>query len=311
AIPFQTYPPERILDGMLVCRLLDLSNSFGKSIDRLIALKFPAYLIPHPCKILWVLHQYRQAYELWGNPTFGDLELSAQGSQIRETIIRADNHAFAEARAIFSNSRNVARRLQKFNQVESKPLYHPPQNSELFYCQLEESYFFFPSRMNAIKRQNLILDALAQTKNPVKIVFSGNPEGNFGNVLDHKIKTLNLESRVHFVGHISNQEKLDYYAKSLAVIYPPFEEDYGYVTLEAMLSSKAVITCQDSGGPLEFVRHRETGLVAEPNPLDLANAMDELWENRTWAAQLGRSGLDFYQSLNITWSNAVNQLVMA
>lgn len=309
AIPFQDYPPERILDSMLICRLLDLSNSCGKTVDRLIGLKFPAYLIPHSCKVLWILHQHRQVYELWNNPIFDGLENTPNGSQIRDSVIQADNRVCAEAYSIFSNSQNVANRLKNFNNVDSTPLYHPPKDSNLFYCRQESDYFFFPSRMNAIKRQNLVLEALAKTTNPVKIIFAGQPEGNFEELLIQKVKELELGDRAVFAGRISNEEKIEYYAKSLGVIYPPFEEDYGYVTLEGMLSSKPVITCLDSGGPLEFVRDQETGLITEPNPLFLAQAMDELWENRTWAAKLGQSALSYYQSLNITWSNVLQNLL--
>ena len=124
-----------------------------------------------------------------------------------------------------------------------------------------------------------------------------------------KVKELELGDRAIFVGRINNEEKIEYYAKSLGVIYPPFEEDYGYVTLEGMLSSKPVVTCRDSGGPLEFIRDRETGLIIEPNPLSLAQAMDELWENRTWATKLGQSALSYYRSLNITWSNVLQNLL--
>lgn len=308
AIPFQTYPLERILDTMLVCRLLDLTSANGRNIDRLIGLKFPAYLIPHPSKVLWILHQHRQAYELWGNP-YGGLDLSANGLQIRENIIRADNNVFSETHNIFSNSKNVARRLKTYNNVDSIPLYHPPQNADFFQCQPEEGYLFFPSRINPLKRQELILEALALTKNPVKVIFAGQPEGDFGDILEEKVKQLDIAEKVVFLGRISNEEKLDYYARSLAVLYPPFEEDYGYVTLEGMLASKPVITCQDSGGPLEFIRHRETGLIVEPTANALAAAMDELWENRDWAAKLGKSAGEYYKSLDITWSNVIKKLL--
>lgn len=308
AIPFQTYPLERILDTMLVCRLLDLTNSSGRNIDRLIGLKFPAYLIPHPRKVLWILHQHRQAYELWGNP-YGGLDLSANGLQIRESIIRADNNVFAEAHNIFSNSKNVARRLKTYNNVDSIPLYHPPQNADFFECQPEEGYFFFPSRINPLKRQELILEALALTKNPVKVIFAGQPEGNFGDILEEKVKQLDIAEKAVFLGRISNEEKLDYYARSLAVLYPPFEEDYGYVTLEGMLASKPVITCKDSGGPLEFIRHQETGLIVEPKAMAIAAAMDEIWENRDWAEKLGKSASEYYRSLDITWSNVIKKLL--
>lgn len=309
AIPFFDYPPERVLDSMLVCRLLDLSSSYGKTIDRVIALKFPAYLVSHPCKVLWILHQYRQAYELWDNPIFQSLESGPLGAQIRDSVIRADNHVCAEAHAIFSNSRNVAKRLKAFNQVNSQPLYHPPRDAERFYCEAEEGYFFFPSRMNSMKRQDLIIEALSKTNHPVKVLFAGKAEGNFNAILKQKVEQFGLGERALFVGSITDQQKLEYYAKALGVIYPPFEEDYGYVTLEGMLAAKPVLTCQDSGGPLEFIEDRQTGLVAEPNPLSLAKGMDELWDNRAWAIQLGQAARARYQDLNITWSNVIQKLL--
>jgi glycosyltransferase involved in cell wall biosynthesis len=308
AIPFQTYPMERILDTMLVCRLLDLTSANGRNIDRLIGLKFPAYLIPHPSKVLWILHQHRQAYELWGNPC-GGLDLSANGLQIRENIIRADNNVFAVTHNIFSNSKNVARRLKTYNNVDSIALYHPPQDADSFYFQEEEGYFFFPSRINQIKRQELVVEALAKTTHAVPVIFAGKAEGNFDIYLQEKIAKLGLTERAMFIGKITNEQKIAHYAKSLGVVYPPFDEDYGYVTLEGMLASKPVITCQDSGGPLEFIRHRETGLIVEPTANALAAAMDEIWQNRSWAKQLGKAAYEHYQNLDISWSNVLSKLL--
>ena len=52
-----------------------------------------------------------------------------------------------------------------------------------------------------------------------------------------------------------------------------YDEDYGYITLEAFFAGKPVITHTDSGGPLEFVTHEHNGLVTEPNPVSLGNAI--------------------------------------
>ena len=49
--------------------------------------------------------------------------------------------------------------------------------------------------------------------------------------------------------YISDEEKLRLYANCLGVIYPPLDEDYGYITLEAMLAQKPVVTTRDAGGP--------------------------------------------------------------
>src|SRR5438552_1765797 len=99
AVPFKWYPPERILDHMLACRLLDLTETAGVAVDRVIGLKFPAYLIPHPNKVLWVLHQHRMAYEMWDHP-FGDLITSPQGPRVRDAIQEADQRLIPETRGV-------------------------------------------------------------------------------------------------------------------------------------------------------------------------------------------------------------------
>lgn len=309
SVPFQWNPPERILNCMLASRLLDLTESSGQPIDRVIGLKFPAYLIPHPNKVLWILHQHRTAYELWDTP-YCDLRQFPNGIQVKEAIINADNKSFAESASVFTNSLNVSKRLKRFNQVDSHPLYHPPPQAEIFYCQDEQDYLFFPSRLNTVKRQEFVLEALTKTKNPVKVLFAGNPdEQNYENYLLNLTKKLRISKRATFLGGISDKEKFKYYAEALGVIYPPYDEDYGYVTLEAMLASKPAITCKDSGGPIEFVHHEKTGLTVEPTPEAMASAMDRLWENRSWAKALGKTAREYYRSLDISWSNVVKKLL--
>jgi glycosyltransferase involved in cell wall biosynthesis len=309
AIPFKWYPPERILDNMLACRLLDLSEFCGESIDRVIALKFPAYLIPHHNKVIWLLHQYRQAYELWGSD-YSDLMHSPNGIQVKEAILNADNRVFRECIATYTNSKNVSKRLKQFNRVDSIPLYHPPQNADSFYCDEHLGYFFFPSRLTTIKRQELVIKSLAHTHKDIKIIFAGTADAeSYHTHLLQVAQKLGVKERVLFLGGISEQEKFKYYAQALGVIYPPFDEDYGYVTLEAMLSSKPVITCTDSGGPTEFIRDRETGFITQANPESLASAMNELWENVSWAKILGLRARELYDSLNINWSYAIANLL--
>src|SRR6202165_5999344 len=132
AVPFKWYPPERIPDHMLACRLLDVTEVMGTPVDLLIGLRFPAYLIPHPNKVLWILHQFRTAYELWDHP-LGDLISSRNGLKVRDAIRRADRQFIAQARLVFANSANVAARLKYFCDIEATPLYHPPPNAEDFY----------------------------------------------------------------------------------------------------------------------------------------------------------------------------------
>jgi glycosyltransferase involved in cell wall biosynthesis len=309
AIPFKWYPAERVLDQMLMCRLLDLTEACGDKIDRVIGLKFPTYLVPHPNKVLWLVHQHRTAYDLWDSD-YGDLIKMPNGVPVRQAIINADNNAFKECRGIYTIAGNVSKRLQRFNNVDSQPIYSPPHGAENFYCDAAQDYFFFPSRLNVMKRQYLVLEALAHTQRPVKVVFAGkSDEEATWKSLQEQLQRLNLGDRVEFLDEISEAEKVKRYAQAIAVVYPPLDEDYGYITLEAMLSSKPVITCEDSGGSLEFVLDRHTGRVAAPTPKSLAAAMDELWDDRQWAKQLGEAGRDRYQQMNISWANVAQKLL--
>lgn len=324
AIPFKWYPPERILDNILACRNLDLTESCGTPIDLLIGLKFPAYFIEHPRKVIWVLHQYRDAYDLWGHE-YGALHRYASGRMIRDAIEQADRMLIPRAKKVFANSLKVAERLKSYCGIDSEPLYHPPPNASQFHCGDYQPYFFFPSRLNRVKRQELVLQALARTRHPVEVRFCGAGDDlDYAGSLPPLARELKLGTRVQWLGDITEKDKADQYANALAVLFPPWDEDYGYVTLEAMLSAKAVITCSDSGGPLEFVRSSETGsgetgLVADPTPESLASAMDALWEDRaaegksaegkSKAQRMGEAGRKLCETLGVSWKHAVEKLL--
>lgn len=307
-LPFKWYPPEKILDHILACRLLDLTESAGTPVDLLIGLKFPAYYIHHPNKVLWMLHQHRQAYDLWNNPIARDMILAPNGAEIRDAILQADRTLLPEAKAIYTIAQNVSGRLARFCGIESTALYHPPPNAEKFTPREPEEYLFFPSRLTPIKRQAINIEALAHTRNPVRLCLAGSPDmPAYLDELKAMAARLGVANRVEFTGGISEDRKLDLYSRSLGVVFTPVDEDYGYVTLEAMLSAKPVITCTDSGGPNEFL-DPSSGFVVEPAPRQLAAAMDQLWENRESAKQMGRRALDRYHAMNITWSHVVKTL---
>jgi glycosyltransferase involved in cell wall biosynthesis len=309
AVPFKGYPPERILDQMLACRLLDLSETANIPVDLVIGLKFPAYLIPHPHKVIWMIHQHRQAYDLWQHP-LDDLHTYANGVDVRAAIHAVDTKLLPQSHGLFAISSNVALRLKMYCGLIAVPLYHPPQDAGCFYTRPAENFLYFPSRIDPLKRQTLVLEALAKTRSQVRIRFSGPVEAP---AFERKCARLahkdGLENRVQWLGPVSEEEKRDLYARCLGVLFPPLDEDYGYITLEAMLARKPVITCTDSGGPREFVTHHQTGIVAEPTPESLAAAMDTLWEDRERARQWGDAGRQRYDDLHIDWGNVVEKLL--
>jgi glycosyltransferase involved in cell wall biosynthesis len=309
SIPFKWYPTARISEHMLAARLMQVEESCGQRIDRLIGLKFPAYLMPHPSKRLWLLHQYRSAYDFWDAP-FSDLRHAPDGRHVRAVIRAADNALLPECEQLYTISRTVSARLQQFNGIAAEPLYHPPPNAAGLRCLTWDDYVLFPSRVNESKRQHLAIEALALTREPVRLVFLGASDApDYDAAVRARCAALGLEDRVVWHGRVGEAEKLELYGRCLAVLFPPLDEDYGYVTLEAMLCAKAVLTTDDAGGPLDFVLDGQTGAVCAPTPQALATALDLLWADRPRTRVLGAAGRERYDDLELGWDHVLERLV--
>ena len=309
SLPFKWYPAARVTDHMLATRLMQVDEAVGQRIDRLIGLKFPAYLMPHPSKRLWLLHQHRSAYDLWDAP-FSDLQQAPDGVHVRHAIRAADDAAFDECEAIYTNSRNVSGRLRRFNGVEAEPLHHPPPGADRLRPGPYGDYILFPSRVNESKRQHLAIEALAMTREPVRLCFIGATDApDYGATLRARCCELGLDDRVQWRGRVSEADRLALYAGCLAVMFPPFDEDYGYVTLEAMLCAKAVLTTEDAGGPLDFVLDGHTGLVCPPQPEALSAALDRMWLHRSRTEAWGQAGRQHYADLDLGWSYVLDRLL--
>lgn len=303
-IPFRWEPPARIVDHMLACRLMRLPN-----VDRAIALKFPAYYVPHDDKVLWLLHQFRQAYDLWGKPE--GLPESEQGLGVRNAIVQADASYLPEARKIFANSHVTAERLWKFNGLRATVLYPPLLNHDHFGCAGYGDYIFVPGRINRAKRQQLVVEAVRYCKMPVQLVVAGHVEDPAdAEAIRSCIERRGIGDRVRFIDRfISEEEKVELLQNALGCAYLPYDEDsYGYVTLESYLSKKPVITCTDSGGIGLLVKEGSTGFVVPPTAEALAGAMDLLFEDKARARRMGEAGYDLVATLNITWDHVIESL---
>ena len=302
SFPFK-FKPETYLSGLMdYCAGQDFENFNGFHVDKVIALQFPAYYVNHPNRVLWLMHQHRPVYELCD-----DTNSSPSFTALKTKIHRFDSKKLASIPIRYSMCKNVSSRLEKYNHINSQPIYHPPANADTFYCEESYNYIFFPSRLEKLKRQDLLIKAMAHTRSPARAIIAG--EGGQRAYYEEMIRSLGLSDKVRLIGHISEQEKRVLFARSLGVFFGPFDEDYGYVTLEAMLSSKPVITCRDSGGPLEFVVHDETGFVVAPDPVQIAEKIDWLFWNKQKAIQLGERGRRAYVSKNISWDAVVKTLL--
>ena len=291
SVPFKWYPPAELVHQMALWRSLDLAESNGLVIDAVIALRFPAYLVPHERKVVWLIHQHRTAYELWDHPVYADLSTHDEGPEVRQMIHRADRLALGEAKRVFSNSGNVRERLRRSLGVDADPLYHRSQLCEAL-METEPGgygdYVLFPSRLESIKRQSLAVQAMRHVRSGVRLVLvgSGPDEG----ALRRQVQSLGLEDRVMLEGRVPDERLIELYCEAMAVFYGPFDEDFGYVTLEGMAARRPVVATTDSGGPLEFVRDGENGLVVSPKPRSIASAFDRLAREGPRLPLIGAAG---------------------
>ena len=300
--PFRFSPEPEVQRLMEFCEATELNRPNGVAVDKVISLQFPGYGVQHEDHRVWIMHQHRSVYEL-----YDELPSSPELAALREAVSAFDRRVLGRARKLFANSRRVAERLQQFNQLQAQPLYHPPHAAAQFFCDEPYDYLFCPSRLESLKRQDLIIKAAALMRCNVRLLLGG--EGGQKPHYQQLIAKLGVEDKVQLIGRFSEAGKRVLYARCLGVVFVPRDEDYGYITLEAMLSAKPVITCTDSGGPLEFVQHRETGYVVEPEPAQLAEAMDELVAEKQRARQLGENGLEQYRAAAISWPAVVDALL--
>src|SRR5262249_42558671 len=269
-----------------VWRGLDLSEVGGQPVDAVIATRFPSYAIRHPNKIVWLIHQYRQAYDQYGT-MYSDLTASPEDRRTREVIARIDKVGLSEAPKVFANSQTVAARLLLFNGIRSEPLYHPPPLVGRYRTGPPGDTVLWVGRLDSWKRPGLLLEALPHAPD-VRAVFLG--RGPEEETLRRRASELGVESRIRFLPYADDEVLLDLYAQARMVAVTASGEDLGYVPLEAFLSGKPVVTTEDAGGPLEFVRDGETGIVVAPRPEALGVALRLAWPRTDALAAMGEAG---------------------
>jgi glycosyltransferase involved in cell wall biosynthesis len=301
-VPFKWYPGERVLTQAFLWRLLDLEESDGRPVDLVIATKFPSYAVRHPRKVVWLLHQFRQAYELDGTD-LGQFDQSPEDRALRRAVHRLDQLALGEARSLFATSANVAGRLERSTGLTAEVLPCPPQELE-YRCDEYGDFVLSVGRLDRAKRVDLLLEALA-VRPSLRCVIAG--DGPDRDRLEGLARQNGLDGRAVFAGRVSREELTDLYARCLAVYYAPVDEDFGFVPYEAFLAEKPVVTTADAGGPLEVVKDHENGLVCDPAATALAEACSWLGEHPEDAQAWGQAGRRAAELLS--WDRVIDRLL--
>jgi glycosyltransferase involved in cell wall biosynthesis len=305
-VPFRWEPFERVADQILLNLAMELVN-----VDRVIALKFPAYLIPHPSKTVWLIHQYRQAYDLRGTDQ-SNLPATPRGDAVRSQIISADNASFKRCRKLYVSSSVVRDRLKRFNGFDAEVLNAPLNYPEHFRHEDSGDYLFAGGRINLAKRQHMLVEAMAHVRSEARLIVAGPPDSDEdGQRLHELVRRHSLEDRVSLDLGFHEISKIASYANNAAACaYLPIDEDsLGYVTMEACAASKAVLSTTDAGGILQLVVDGQTGLVTEADPRALAEGIDELFANRRRMEKMGRAAKALWDSKHIDWPTTIEKLL--
>jgi len=306
-IPYNWEPTSGIPAQMLMIKAFELFN-----VDRVIALEFPAYLIRHPHKTLWLVNYYRQAYDLYVvNPP--SLQPGYGGDEMQQLIHSANKYNFEEAKKIFTNSEITKKRLQDYYDYHLAEVLHPPLNDPELFCGGENGgYIFAGGRVNQTNRQFLLIEALALVPT-AKLIIAGRPDTVTDAELLHKlVEKYSLQDRVKLdLRLLSREEHANYVNQSTAVAYLPDDKgSFGYLLMEAATAAKAIITCNDNDGCLALIKNLETGWVCAPKPTTLAEAISSACTNWGNAKNLGKSAQELWQTMGVSWQKTIKRLMV-
>ena len=308
--PYTRATAEELVEQMAAWRALDVEAAAGGPVDMVIALKFPAYLVRHDRKVVWLMQQLHDAYELWEHHEYGRLVRQDGGETARRIVWEADAQALGEAARLYATSRNVAGRLRRSLGLEAEVLYHRSPMCERLLGRdpgAHGDYVLAPGRLESRKRQLLAVDAMDAARTDVRLVVVG--DGPDADRLRARARRGRAAERIELLSGVGDAELADLYRSAVAVCYPPFDEDYGYVTLESFAAARPVVTTTDAGGPLEFVRDGETGAVVPPEPGELARAFDALWTDRVSSDRMGLAGREELLAAIPAWPEVVARLL--
>jgi glycosyltransferase involved in cell wall biosynthesis len=285
---------EGILEGYARAREMDLSR-----FDAVVSTKAPTYAVRHPRHVAYLVHTVRVFYDMFDSWNVGRTDGCFQRDRIREL----DYEAFAsipEERR-FAIGEEVAGRLWRAIGLKATVIHPALLDSGRFHQGLFE-HFLHVGRLHEWKRADFVVRAFrrARSEMPLLIAGTGPEEGRLRELAGD-------DPRIRFLGHVSRSKLIELYARALAVPFVPIREDFGYITIEAMLSGKPVITASDSGEAVRLVTETGAGLVVDPEPDKLAAAMDRLAASTDEARSLGARGIE--RARRINWPEIVGTLL--
>lgn len=309
-IPFDHSNLESVADQVAFARNVQIPNT-----DLVIGMRYPAYLVQHQNKVIWLVHQYRQMYDLLGTSHSPYTTDPATLKKIHE-MVKIDQISLLEAQKVFTISDLVTQRLSSYLGIKGKTLNLPPRDSlHISNSDTKETrkeFLLLPGRINRMKRQHLFIEALMETRTPIKLLIAGKSEDE--KYLDQMKKFVhhnNLSERVKFDIRFLPESDLGVLTnEAIGVGYAPLDEDaYGLVTIEAYQRSRICLTLSDSGQVASLVKNITPEFVSQNETKRIAKMLDWLYENPSDRVLIEKSLSGALHVFLPTWKKILDELI--
>lgn len=244
---------------------------------------------------------FNALFELRNDLTIPDETYMFPGPFIRMILHYFDQKAMSKINKFSAISQTVINRKEYFpvNKFVDK-VYHPSNLTD--FSNKNYDFFFTASRLDGAKRIRMIVEAYLKSDSKIPLKIAG------GGPLSEELKELvKYDSRIEMLGFVSDQDLMDYYSNAYAVIFVPYDEDYGLITIEAMMCEKPVLTFDDTGGVVEFVEDRVTGLICKPDINELSKNIDFISRNPELCKKIGKEAKKRVEK--ITWEYTIGRLL--
>lgn len=176
-----------------------------------------------------------------------------------------------------ANSKNTARRIQKFYRRSSAVIY-PPVDLMAPIPARKRSYYLVTSRIVGGKGLDLAVEAATKLGVPLKI--AGAPAGY---AAEQRKLLSRAGNTVQFLGHVSDAQLGELYAGARAFLALATDEDFGMTPVEAMAAGTPVIAFR-GGGYLESVVEGKTGVFFDEPTADSLAAAIRAFEKQKFSA---------------------------
>ena len=302
-IPIRENSVPSLIAGYLRCRFINLDH-----FDLIISFKYPTWMIRHRNHVIYLGHRLRGLYDTYPIPPDRDRLLTSNpldfpGPWIRNLIHWLDDRAIRPERIshAFSMSRTIADRPGYFHPDLVPQVICGSSFRDDFRMEVGE-HFLTVNRLDAPKRVDLMIRAYRHVRTDMPFIIAGTgPQGDYLRAL------AGSDPRIVFPGEVSETRLLELYARAYAVIYTPYQEDYGLITIEGMKSGKPNVSTSDSGGPVEFIEHGVNGLICAPDEQSLAVSIQTLADDPAMVRRMSAAALKRMET--VTWHHAVDALL--